>query len=268
MLEIRDLHFRHGKKDILKGISFKAMDGEITTILGPNGSGKSTLFKCILGIWKPSKGEILWNGKKIDSSSLRERARILSFVPQEHKPPFSYNVLDVVITGRASYLGRFSLPTKKDYEIAEAALKRVGIWHLWNRPYTKISGGERQLVLIARALAQNCPVMLLDEPISHLDFKNQIRVLSLIKGLSREKGISIIMSLHDPNLAINFSDKVIVIKDGIKIKEGAPEEVITEKLIKEIYGIDVITLSFDGKKALIPMEEKSNVFDYSLAKLL
>jgi len=267
MLDIRDLHFAHDKKNILKGISFRAIKGEITTILGPNGSGKTTLFKCIAGIWKPSKGNIIWNGEEINKLSLKERARIFSFVPQEHKPSFSYTVLDVVITGRASYLRRFSLPSKDDHKIAEDALKKVGIYHLKYRPYTKISGGERQLVLIARALAQSSPIMLLDEPISHLDFNNQIKILKLIKNLSRERGMSIIMTVHDPNLAMNFSDRVIVIKDGIKLKEGDPEKVITESTIKETYGIDVMILSFDGKKAIIPLELE-DVFDHNMAKLL
>jgi len=268
MLEVVDLYFSQNRRNILKGISFKAINGEITTLLGPNGSGKTTIFKCISGIWKPAEGKIIWNGKRMDKSSLRERAKVFSFVPQEHKPPFSYNVLDVVITGRASHIGRFSLPSERDYEIAKGVMKMVGIWRLWDRPYTKISGGERQLVLIARALAQCCPVMLLDEPISHLDFKNQIRVLRLVKRLSREKGLSIVMSLHDPNLAIIFSDRVVMIKDGIKVKEGDPEDVITEELIKKIYGIDAMILSLNGKKAIIPLEEKKNVFGYNLAKLL
>ncbi len=267
MLIIKKLYFSHNKATILKGISFRALRGEITTILGPNGSGKTTLFKCIAGIWKPIKGNIVWDGKKINDLSLKERARIFSIVPQDHRPSFSYSVLDVVITGRVSYLSRFSSPKDSDYQIAKNSLKKLGIYHLKNRSYTKISGGERQLVLIARALTQNSPIMLLDEPISHLDFNNQIKILRLIKKLSRERNISIVMSLHDPNLAMNFSDRVIIIKNGVKLKEGHPDRVITEETIREIYGVDVIILSFYGKKAIIPMEGK-NVFDNNLAKLL
>jgi len=255
MLSIKNIYFRHREKgeDILKGISFNSEKGSITTILGPNGSGKTTLFKCISGLWKYYKGEIYFDKKAIDKLSFRKRAKIFSIVPQEHEPPFPYSVLDVVLMGRASYVGVFSSPGKRDYEIAQNALKIVGIEHLSDKPYTKISGGERQLTLIARALAQDTPVMLLDEPTSHLDFKNQINVLKKIKEIAKNRGLVVVMTLHDPNLAVIFSDKVVVINSGIKIAEGKPDEIITEDLIRKVYELEVRKSNINGQSLICPV---------------
>ncbi len=255
MISIRSLCFRHKgiKEDILKGISFNAEKGNITTILGPNGSGKTTLFKCIAGLWNYYHGEILFDGKPIDKLSFRKRARIFSVVPQEHEPPFPYSVFDVVLMGRASYVGVFSSPGKRDYEMTESALKTVGIEQLRDKPYTKISGGERQLTLIARALAQDTPVMLLDEPTSHLDFRNQINVLKKIREIARDKALVVIMTLHDPNLAGLFSDKVVVINSGTKIAEGKPDEIITEEVIKNVYAVEVRKSNINGHSIICPV---------------
>lgn len=255
MLGIKDIYFRHKDKaeDILKGISFNAEKGSITTILGPNGSGKTTLFKCIAGIWKYYRGEVYFDELSIDKLSFRKRAKIFSVVPQEHAPPFPYSVFDVVLMGRASYVGVFSSPGKRDYEIAEEALKTVGIINLKDKPYTKISGGERQLTLIARALAQDTPVMLLDEPTSHLDFRNQINVLKKIKEIAKERTLVIVMTLHDPNLAGLFSDKVVVLNSGTKIAEGKPEEIITEELIRKVYDVEVRKTNIEGQSIICPV---------------
>lgn len=254
MLSVKGLYFRHkeAKEDTLKGISFDAEKGSITTILGPNGCGKTTLFKCIAGVWKYYKGEIYFDGMAVEKFSLRERARIFSVVPQEHEPPFPYSVLDVVLTGRATYLGVFSSPGKRDFDIAEEALRMVGIERLKNKPYTKISGGERQLTLIARALAQQTPVMLLDEPTSHLDFKNQINVLKKIKELAIERKLTVIMTLHDPNLAMFFSDKIVMINSGSVVCSGTPEEVITQENIKKVYDVDVSLIHWNEKLLICP----------------
>jgi len=255
MLDVKGVYFKHKDQtlDVLKGISFKAEKGGLTTILGPNGSGKTTLFKCISGLWKYYKGEIKVDGIIIDKLSFKKRARLFSVVPQEHEPPFPYSVFDVVLMGRASYIGVFSSPSKKDYEKAETALKTVGIEHLKNIPYTKISGGERQLTLIARAIAQEAPVMLLDEPTSHLDFRNQINILKKIKEIANMQGITVVMTLHDPNLAGLFSDKVVVINSGSKVAEGLPEDIITEELIKRVYDIEIKKADIDGKSIIYPV---------------
>ncbi len=255
MLSIKNIYFRHREKgeDNLKSISFNAERGALTTILGPNGSGKTTLFKCISGLWKYYRGEIFFDGKPIDKLSFRKRARIFSVVPQEHEPPFPYSVFDVVLMGRASYVSVFSSPGKRDYEMTENALKTVGIEQLKDKPYTKISGGERQLTLIARALAQDTPVILLDEPTSHLDFRNQINVLKKIREIARDKALVVIMTLHDPNLAGLFSDKVVVINSGTKIAEGKPDEIITDKLIKNVYDVEVRKSNINGQSIICPV---------------
>lgn len=255
MLEVKELSFKHKgeSRDVLKGISFRAEKGEITTILGPNGSGKTTLFKCISGLWKHYRGEIKVEGKVIDSLSFRKRARLFSVVPQEHEPPFPYSVFDVVLMGRASYVGVFSSPGKKDYEKVNEALAIVGIEHLKDIPYTKISGGERQLTLIARAIAQESPVMLLDEPTSHLDFRNQINVIKKIKEIVKDRQLTAVMTLHDPNLSGFFSDKVVVINSGAKVAEGRPSDIITEELIKKVYGVDVKRSFVDGRSIICPV---------------
>ncbi|GAB5046478.1 ABC transporter ATP-binding protein [Thermodesulfovibrio sp. TK110] len=255
MLEVNELFFRHKgeSRDVLKGISFKAKKGEITTILGPNGSGKTTLFKCISGLWKHYRGEIKVEGKAVDSLSFKKRARLFSVVPQEHEPPFPYSVSDVVLMGRASYVGVFSSPGKKDYEKVNEALSIVGIEYLKDIPYTKISGGERQLTLIARAIAQGAPVMLLDEPTSHLDFRNQINILKKIKEIVRSKELTAVITLHDPNLSGFFSDKVVVINSGAKVAEGKPDDIITEELIKRVYGVDVKRNIVDGQSIICPV---------------
>lgn len=255
MLSVSDIHFKHKgeQREILKGISFNAERGSITTILGPNGCGKTTLFKCIWGIWKHYKGQIIFDEKRIDGLSFRKKARIFSVVPQEHEPPFSYSVFDVVLMGRASYVGVFSTPGKKDYEMAQKAIQTVGIEHLADIPYTKISGGERQLTLIARALAQGSPCMLLDEPTSHLDFKNQINVLKKIRKIAKENELVVVMTLHDPNMTGLFSDKIVVINSGVKIAEGSPQDVINEDLIKKVYGVEVRKGNINGQSIICPL---------------
>ncbi|MBO8144553.1 MAG: ABC transporter ATP-binding protein [Thermodesulfobacterium sp.] len=255
MLEIKKLCFRHkgSKEDTLKDIEFSAELGKVTAILGPNGSGKSTLFKCIAGIWKPYKGSICINGKEIDKLSYLERAKIFAVVPQEHEPAFPYSVFDMVLIGRAPYVNFFSSPGLKDYEKAKQALQTLGIYHLKEKSYDKISGGERQLVLIARALAQSAPFMLLDEPVSHLDFRNQIKVLLKIKELAYKNKITALVTIHDPNLASLFADKIVVIKDGRIIGQGKPNHILNEKLIQEVYGIKINIIQNNGFNLICPV---------------
>ncbi|MBU1397754.1 MAG: ABC transporter ATP-binding protein [Bacteroidetes bacterium] len=258
MLEVKGLQFRHhhGEDDILKGIAFGANMGQITTILGPNGSGKTTVFKCIAGLWKPQRGEILFGNKNISNLPCEKRAKMLAIVPQEHEPSFAYSVLDAVLMGRVSHVGVFSSPSKYDYLKAEEAIETVGIAHLKEKAYTKISGGERQLVLVARALAQEAPVMLLDEPTSHLDFRNQVLILSKVREIARQKGITVLMTLHDPNLAMVFSDKAVMVNEGCIASNGTPESVITEDNLKRVYGIDVAVINWNGTKVVCPRVER------------
>ncbi len=255
MLRVKNLYFRHRGTgiDILRDISFEAREGEMTTLLGPNGSGKTTLFKCIAGIWKISKGDILFGEKSIKNYNYRERAKIISVVPQEHQPVFPYTVFELVLMGRVSRVGLFSVPSKRDEKIAEEALSLLGIEHLRDRDYTRISGGERQLALIARALAQQTPLLLLDEPTSHLDFKNQITLLKKIKELAREKNLTVVMTLHDPNLAMIFSDRIVLLTKGSILCTGSPKEVLNPANLHNVYEIEVSILSNTDKCYIYPI---------------
>ncbi|MEJ5300263.1 MAG: ABC transporter ATP-binding protein [Thermodesulforhabdaceae bacterium] len=254
-LEVDSLCFRHKNqhKDVLKSISFSATQGTVTAILGPNGSGKSTLFKCIVGLWKPYRGKILVGDKDSSKLSVRDRAHLFAVVPQDHEPPFPYRVLDVVLMGRASYVGMFSSPKRKDYEAAEEAISLVGIEHIKHEPYTKISGGERQLTLIARSLAQSAPIMVLDEPTSHLDFRNQLRVLSTVKSISKERNVTVLVTLHDPNLALLFADNAVILREGSVVVTGHPHRIITEDLVIQVYGVETKVISWNGTKLVCPI---------------
>jgi iron complex transport system ATP-binding protein len=254
MLEVKGLHFRHQhtKVDVLKGVEFSVNGGEIATLLGPNGSGKTTVLKCIAGLWKPQKGEILFGSKNISNLPYEKRAKMLAVVPQEHEPPFPYSVLEVVLMGRAPHVSMFSSPSRNDYVKAEEAINTVGITHLKEKAYTKISGGERQLALIARALAQESSVLLLDEPTSYLDFRNKVLVLKKVREIAKGNGLTVLMTLHDPNLAMLFSDKAVMINEGHVVSNGAPESVITEDNLKKVYGIDVSIINWNGTKVICP----------------
>ncbi|MGC8908750.1 MAG: ABC transporter ATP-binding protein [Desulfomonilaceae bacterium] len=254
MIEVRNISYTHPGSEhaVLTDVSLAAAPGTLTTILGPNGSGKTTLFKCIAGLWKPQRGDVVFQGQSLRNMSHNRLARIVAMAPQDHDPPFPYTVLDVVVMGRAAHVGVFSTPSKRDYELAEEAISLVGIDQLRQRRYTRISGGERQLVLIARALAQGAPFMLLDEPTSHLDFRNQIMVLTQVRQIVREKMIAALMTIHDPNLANLFSDYVALISNGRVVASGTPEEVITTRAMREVYNIDVSVIETNGYRVIMP----------------
>ncbi len=211
---------------------------DVHCILGSNGCGKTTLLRCLNGSLRLQKGQVFLNGKNISEFSIDLLARKIGMVYQEHNISFPYSVLDVVKMGRAPYLGLFERPSKEDAQIAENKLDLVGLYHLKNRPYTEISGGERQLVLIARTLTQEPEIILLDEPTSHLDFKNQVLVLKIISLLAR-RGLSILMTTHYPNHALLFSNKVSLMTKGAGLITGEPEQVLNEENLEKTYGIKV-----------------------------
>jgi len=254
MMRINGLHFRHprGQEAVLQGISLSASCGQLTTVLGPNGCGKSTLFKCIAGLWQPELGEIAFRDESILGHCHRQRARLIAVVPQDHEPPFPYSVFDAVLMGRAAHVGLFSGPGKKDRRAAEKAIEEVGIGHLRHKTYTKISGGERQMVLVARALAQEAPAMLFDEPTSHLDFRNQVLVLRKIREIVAERQVTAIVTIHDPNAAMLFSDSVVLINRGRVVAQGPPREVITEENLRAVYGIEVAIGRVNGSMVVTP----------------
>lgn len=211
MLSVRNLYYSYGDIEVLKNVSFDVRKSQLCAMFGPNGTGKSTLFKCItklLDIRK--KGEILIANKNIVKMHLNEVAKIVTYVAQEHKPSFPFMVKEVVLMGKTPHLGGFFGPSSKDMEAAVKVMEMAGISHLSDRLYTNLSGGQRQLVLIARAFAQDTDVLLLDEPTSNLDFKNQIVMWNTIKN-NTAYGKTTLICTHDPNHIFWFCDKVIVL---------------------------------------------------------
>jgi iron complex transport system ATP-binding protein len=244
-LDIKDAAFSYnGGNNVFEDITFSIREGDVFCILGPNGTGKSTLIRCINGISKLNQGDVLLDGKNIHSLDKTGIAKKIGYIPQTHNPAFPFSVLDVVLMGRAPHIGLLSTPTEKDIRIAEDAIKTLDISHLIDKPYTGISGGERQLVLIARVLAQQPRVLLLDEPTSHLDFGKQMHILSIIDELA-ESGLSIIMSSHFPDHAFISSNKVAIMNKGTFIDVGSADDVITKDNLKRAYGVDATIVHVD-----------------------
>jgi ABC-type cobalamin/Fe3+-siderophores transport systems, ATPase components len=237
-LEVKQACCGYGKRDVVEGISIKVESGEILCLLGPNGVGKTTLFKTILGFLKLRGGEILLDGENVQTWSRSRLAKAIGYVPQAHTPPFPFKVIDVVVMGRAAHLGITASPSKADIMIAEEALAILDVQFLKDRIYTEISGGERQMVLIARALAQKPKILVMDEPTSNLDFGNQIRVLEQINSLSR-RGLGVIMTSHFPDHAFLCSSKVALMQNNNVFSIGSVEQVITEENLKSAYGVEV-----------------------------
>jgi iron complex transport system ATP-binding protein len=235
-LEISHLACGYGNGAIIDDISFEMRAGEVVCLLGPNGSGKTTLLKAILGLLIPTRGKITLDGVDIRRLGRKELARHVAYLPQLHTPLFPYRVIDVVIMGRTAHLGAFSSPSRRDEEIAEAVLRSAGLEHLRNRPYVEISGGERQMVLICRALVQEARLLVMDEPTSSLDYGNQIRLLTRIRQLAAQ-GRGILMTTHIPNHAFLCADRCILMNNGRIEAVGHPHDVITEESLEKLYGV-------------------------------
>jgi iron complex transport system ATP-binding protein len=242
LIEIRAAAFSYGARAVFEGIDLDVYRGELLSILGPNGCGKSTLLRCIGGALNPTRGSVRIDGAEVRGLKTAARARKIGFLFQTHTPSFPFPVLEVVSMGRAPYLGLFGVPSAHDLRLAEEALDRVGILHLKDRPYTEVSGGERQLVLLARTLAQQPDVILLDEPTSHLDLRNQVRSLQAIGELAAQ-GVTMIMSTHDPNHALKFPGRVVLMKPGGAIRTGPAALIMTGAELSATYGIDIAVLS-------------------------
>lgn len=239
-MDIHKISCSYGDTEILHGVSFSVEKGEFLGIIGPNGSGKTTLLKAITRALSLSQGEITLNSQSIESYTIRELARRIAVVPQETEAFFDFSVRDVVLMGRTPYLGRFQIEGESDLEIAEEALKMTHLKEIADKPITALSGGEKQRVLIARALTQKPEILFLDEPTSHLDINYQLEILELVKSLSKERGITVVAVLHDLNLASEFCERLLLLKGGILQQDGAPSEVITTANIRRIYGTNVI----------------------------
>ena len=254
LFEVKNISFSYNDEEIFSDISFSIGSGGVLCILGPNGTGKTTLIKCLNGLHDIDSGDILINGKNIKKLSFREISKHVGYIPQSHIPSFPFKVFDVVLMGRAPYLNLTDSPKENDVKIANDALKTLGIENLKDKEYTNLSGGERQLVFLARVLCQKPDMLILDEPTSHLDFGNQIKLLEIIDNLAKS-GLSIIMSSHFPDHAFLSSTKVAIMKDKRFIDFGTPEAVVTEENLKKAYSIDVKLIELDNKrKVCVPLK--------------
>ena len=258
MLEVRDLRAGYGDKEVVHGVSFDIPRGQFVCVIGANGCGKSTLLKNLLGLAKPFGGSVHIEGENIDEMDEKQRARHFAYIPQAHTPPFPFKVSDVVILGRTPYLtGIATSVGERDQVIAYRAMQQLSIEHLADKVYTELSGGQQQLVLIARALAQQPDLLVMDEPTASLDFGNQQLVLSCVHELSR-MGMSVLMVTHDPDHALFCSDRVIMMEAGQVIGDGLPEDIITTDNLRRIYGTesyvtDVTVASGETVRVCVPV---------------
>lgn len=242
-LAIHHLACGHAGHPVLSGINLALGAGEILALLGPNGVGKTTLFKTLLGFLPSLGGEILLNGRPMAAWPRAELARQVAYVPQAHTPPFPFQVRDVVVMGRTAHMGMFAAPSTRDFTLADEALAELGLQDFSARIYTELSGGEQQLVLIARALAQQPSLLLLDEPTANLDFGNQIRVLGQVIRLAR-RGLGVIMTTHAPDHAFLCAaqvpaTQVALLRRGAPLLLGSVADVVTESNLRRAYGVDV-----------------------------
>lgn len=253
MLKVHELHAGYGSgpaAEILKGISFEVGDSTFACILGANGCGKTTILKNILCLMRPASGSILFRGQNVTKMTDRERARKIAYIPQAHTPPFPFSVKDVVLMGRYAHMKGMSKESAADNEVAEEMLEELGIRNLAHRTYTELSGGQRQMVIIARALAQEPELLIMDEPTNNLDFGNQYKVLEKVHSLAKKRNMSVLMVTHSPDHAFYCADQVLVVKDGRIIADGDAGSVITERSMEDIYRINVEIASVELRSGM------------------
>ena len=247
-IEVDDLSLSISSKKILEDVSINLNNKEFVGLVGPNGSGKSTLLKAIYRILKPSSGSIFINGKDISKLSIKSTSREMAVVSQFNEQNFEFKVIDMVLLGRTPHKKAFEMDNKEDFRISMDALKKVSMEDYYNREFSTLSGGEKQRVLLARSLAQNVDILILDEPTNHLDIKHQLQILELVKSLN----ITVLAALHDLNLASNYCDRIYVLNNGNIVSSGYPEEVLTERMIKDVFGVN-------SEVSLHPKTNKLNV---------
>ena len=233
-IETEDILVRLGGKEILKGVSISAAQNEMIGVIGPNGSGKSTLLRCIYRVLKPNGGAVLLDGKPLDRYSTRESAKRVAVLAQHNYYNFDFTVLDVVLMGRSPHKKAMERDNAEDYRIVREALRLVGMQEFEERSFSTLSGGEQQRVILARALAQETPCLILDEPTNHMDVKYQLQLMEIVKGLN----CTVLAAVHDLNIAALYFTHLYVMKDGKIVASGSPEEVLTPALIREVYEVE------------------------------
>ena len=235
----------------VNNVSLHIRKGSIYGFLGPNGAGKSTLFRCILGGLPDYGGAILLDGRDARTLDQRALAAHIAYIPQIHRPTFGYSVLDTALMGLTRQLSPFRSPSAQQEGQAMAALEQLGVSHLAPRSFSELSGGEQQLVLIARALCQQADILVMDEPTSSLDYGNQLRVLRCVKALAR-RGYTVILSTHDPQHALRFADRVLALSGGGVAAFGAAKDILTAELLRRLYGVDAALLETEHGPAIVP----------------
>lgn len=259
LLSVEGAVFSYSKESaiIFKDIGFAVEKGQVFCLLGPNGCGKTSLLDCVLGLNKLNRGSIQIQGRDIKSFKPGQVAQHIAYVPQRHEGSFPYTVMEMVQMGRAAYTDRFSSPSAEDKQIARKALDQVGLSHLRHRPFTHLSGGERQLVMIARALAQNTLMIIMDEPTSHLDFRHEIVVLETIVQLVRDAGVAIVMATHFPNHVFYFDNQDLPVVCALMHRQGflavgRAEEVLNQRNMQKLYGVNtrLISVPWDKERYL------------------
>lgn len=254
MLTLTSLRVAYGKKVVLKGVSLTAAPGEILALIGPNGAGKTTLIRAVSGTLRLEAGQVQVKGRDVANLTVAQRARLLAVVPQARQMGGAYSVLQAVMMGRTAYMGWLGQESEADRSAVKLALRQTHLEDFAERSIAQLSGGEQQRVLLARALAQDTPALLLDEPTNHLDLQHQANLLSLVKKLTKEKQLAVVMAVHDLNLVSFFADKVALLVDGELKHFGTPQDVLQTEYISEAYQtpIDVVAHPLTGAPMIFP----------------
>ena len=252
-LTVDNLSFSYGRHAVLQGVSFTARAGELLAILGPNGVGKTTLFKCVMGLARRYTGTIRADGADLSALSPRERAHRVAAIPQAHPLSFRYSAFDMVLMGTSHGLSPFAVPGERERAAAREAMARVNIAPLADRPFDHLSGGEQQLVFIARALCQQAKILLMDEPTASLDYGNRLHVLGVVRNLSRA-GYTILLSTHDPQHALWYADRALALKEGRMLALGTPRKIVTADLLQQLYGRRIDLVETEQGPVLVPKE--------------
>ena len=257
MLAVENVHFAYKDARVLDGLDLQTHEGEMVGIVGPNGAGKTTLLRMISGVLSPSRGNISVCGADLGTLNAGQKARLVSVVPQNPQLPLSFKALDLVLMGRNPHLKLLQWEGRRDIDIARRAMELTHTWRLADRALGSLSGGERQRALVAMALAQEAPVLLLDEPTSSLDLAHQTRIMDLVKDVQRQRGGALLVAMHDLTLAAQYCDRLVMLAGGRSYADGTPDAVLTRENISKVYGAHVIVLPHPhaGTPVVLPVSD-------------
>lgn len=254
-LKLLNLAVGYGDHVVLRGIDLEVLEGSICALLGPNGCGKTTLLRNVNAIMRPVSGRVLFEGMEVQSMSRKQIALSMALVPQSTSLPFNYTGLDMVIMGKTPHISVWSSPGPHAGEEAREVMASLGTEYLAEKYYMQMSAGERQLVLLARAVMQDAPLLLLDEPTSHLDLSNQLVIMEMVKKVVREREATVLMAMHDPNLALRYCDYAALLCDGTMLDHGSVEEMLTGENLSRVYGVEVKReLTESGRNVIMPAD--------------